>query len=152
MRGFSSISRARADSPPEDAVALPGTPWQLMTPPGRAPIAFVQAAASQRIRSFSLYCAQGRPLLAMRLHEPPSSLPVFAIWNFAGWTVAVAMAQGNRDATLWLGDLSASELPRELVTRSGFAYLRINGELQGQASLSGAATAVRTALEGCHRF
>jgi hypothetical protein len=146
------IARLLADSPPEDAVALPGTPWQLMTPPARAPIAFVQAAASQKIRSFSLYCAQGRPVLAMRLHAPPSTLPVFAIWNFAGWTVAVAMTRGNRDATLWLGDLADSELPQDLVTRSGFAYLRLNGELQGQASLIGAATAVRTALDGCHRF
>jgi len=139
-------------SPPEDAVALPGTPWELRPVEGRAPIAFVQAAASQKIQSFSLFCDQGRPILAMLLHKHPDSTPVNAVWNFSGWTVPVPMSPGNREGTFWLGDLSNSQLPKELVTRGGFAYLRINGDMQGQASLTGSTNAVRTALKGCYRF
>lgn len=146
------IARLVADSPPEDAVALPGTPWELRPVQGRAPIAFVEAAASQKIKSFSLFCDQGRPILAMLLRRRPESLPVNAVWNFSGWTVAVQMKQGNADGTFWIGDLGTSTLPKDLVSRKGFAYLRLTGDMQGQASLTGAPSIVRTALKGCYRF
>jgi hypothetical protein len=146
------IARLVADSPPEDAVALPGTPWELRPVQGRAPIAFVEAAASQKIKSFSLFCDQGRPILAMLLRRRPESLPVNAVWNFSGWTVAVQMKQGNADGTFWIGDLGTSTLPKDLVSRKGFAYLRLTGDMQGQASLTGAPGIVRTALKGCYRF
>lgn len=146
------IARLLDESPPENAVALPGTPWELRPVAGRAPIAFVRAAASQKIQSFSLFCDQGRPVLAMLLNRPPDSQPVNAVWNFSGRVVAVPMAPGNREGTLWLGSLASSMLPRELVARSGFAYLRITGDMQGQASLARSSNAVRTALNGCYRF
>jgi hypothetical protein len=83
---------------------------------------------------------------------------------FRGWTVNVAMSPGNRDQTLWLADLSRSELPLWLAHRSRdpktsevarlttMAYLRINGGMQGRISLANSAAATHAALAGCYRY
>ncbi|MEO1967741.1 MAG: hypothetical protein ABGW87_03375 [Sphingomonadaceae bacterium] len=148
----SPIAHMLAASPGENAVALRGLPWELRPIPGRAPAAFVRAAGSQKITSFSIFCSKGEPVLVMHLNRPPDSQPVNSVWNFSGWTVVVPMASANPAGTIWFGNLSQSTLPKELISRKGYAYLRITGDMQGQASLDGASKAVRTALAGCYRF
>src|SRR3546814_15883862 len=57
-------------SPPETAVPLPGTPWEVVPVQGRAPMAYVSAAASPNIEALSLYCEGGKPYMAMLLSKP----------------------------------------------------------------------------------
>src|SRR3546814_7960430 len=57
-------------SPPETAVPLPGTPWEVVPVQGRAPMAYVSAAASPNIEALSLYCEGGKPYMAMLLNKP----------------------------------------------------------------------------------
>jgi len=61
-------------SPPETANALPGSPWELLPVAGRAPVAHVAAAASPGIESFTLFCDNGRPTIAMLLINAPPVL------------------------------------------------------------------------------
>jgi hypothetical protein len=141
-----------AQSPPEDAVALHGTPWEVINTSDGMPLATVDAAGSPDIRSFSLFCDQGRPKLAMLMNKAQRAMPVTVTWNFSGRTINVPMSQGNAEATFWLGWLDGSPLLPMLSTSSGIAYLRINGVLEGQASLSGSTAALRTALGSCARI
>jgi hypothetical protein len=64
------IARLLMDSPPEDAVPLPGTAWEVVPVQGRAPMAYVDVAASPNIKSFSLFCEGNRPMMAMLLNSP----------------------------------------------------------------------------------
>ncbi len=139
-------------SPPEDAVALPGTPWEVIYTSDRLPLATVDAAGSPDIRSFSLFCDQGRPKLAMLLNKPRGGNALISTWVFNGRLVDVAMGRGNGEGTFWLGWLDGSPLPQMLVGQSGEAFLRIDGGLQGQASLSGSSAVVRGVLSQCLRL
>jgi hypothetical protein len=147
-----ALNQLLAQSPPEDAVALPGTPWEVIQTSDGMPLATVDAAGSPDIRSFSLFCDQGRPKLAMLMNKAQRNVPVTVTWNFSGRTINVPLGQGNAEATFWLGWLDGSPLLPMLSTSSGIAYLRINGVLEGQASLSGSTAALRTALASCARI
>ena len=78
------IKKMLDDSPPETAVALPGTPWEVVPVPGRAPIAYVSAAASPNIEALSLYCEGGKPFMAMLLNKPAPVATMTMTWNFSG--------------------------------------------------------------------
>lgn len=136
-------------SPPESAVAGPGMPWQTRSIAGRPPLALALAAASTSIKSLSVFCDHGRPLLAMLLHRAPPSTPLTFTMVFRGGLVDLPMGRGNREATLWMADLRGSPLPRLLSSQTGVAYLRLNGTMQGELSMQGAAVASRAALAGC---
>lgn len=140
-----------ANSPPEGAVAAPGKPWEVVPAEGRSPLAYVDAAASPRIRSFSIFCDAGRPAIAMLTVKPITERPVTLTWNFNGRTTNLAMIQSNREATFWQSGLSGSPLISQIEQGRDPAYLRINGVLEGQASLTGASAALRVALKGCGR-
>ena len=145
------IAAMMANSPPEGAVAAPGKPWEVVPAEGRAPLAYVDAAASPRIRSFSIFCDAGRPAIAMLTVKPITERPVTLTWNFNGRTTNLAMIQSNREATFWQSGLSGSPLISQIEQGRDPAYLRINGALEGQASLTGASAALRVALKGCGR-
>ena len=146
-----AIRRWLAQSPPEDAVAEPGVPWQLRAVAGRPPLALGLAAGSIDIKSLSVFCERGRPLLAMLLRRAPKAGPLTLSWVFRGGLVNLPMRRGNAGATLWLADLGSSTLPQWLASQRGEAYLRINGVMQGSISLAGAAAASTAALRRCTR-
>lgn len=136
-------------SPPESAVAEPGVPWQTRPIAGHTPVAVAVAAASTYIMTLSVFCDRGRPVLAMLLHRSPPALPLtFTMVFHMGW-VNVPMGRGNNAGTLWLADLSGSRLPRMLSSQVDVAYLRLNGNMQGEVSMQGAAAASKSALRGC---
>lgn len=136
-------------SPPEGGVAAPGKPWEVVPVEGRTPLAYVDAAASPSIKSFSIFCDHGRPLIAMLLGKPATSRALTVSWVFSGRVVNVPMVQGNNEATFWQGSLTGSPLLSMLMNQSGFAYLRINSVMEGQALLTGSTAALRTALKTC---
>ena len=148
---------ARADLPGADAPA-----WETRQAAGRT-LALVVPIDSG-IKTVSVFCDQGKPVLAMLAKAPQPRAPLTLTFGFRGWTVNVPMAPGNGDGTLWLADLSRSELPEWLAHRGGDAttrklaalatesFLRINGMLQGQVSLQGSTAATQSALMACYRY
>lgn len=146
------INQLLVQSPPETAVALPGTPWEIIQTSDQMPLATVDAAGSPDIQSFSLFCDHGRPKLAMLLNKPAKDTSINLTWVFSGRTVNLAMGRGNAEATFWLAWLDSSPLVQMLVSQSGIAYLRINGVMQGQASLAGSTAALRAPLKACTRL
>lgn len=143
------IAKLLSESPPEDAVPLPGTPWELVPVPGRPPIAYVQAAASTSIKSFSLFCEGNRPMMAVLLNKPAISPRVTVTWNFAGGLVDVPTGRANAQGTFWQANLTGSQLISMLLRQTGSAMLRINARLEGEALLTGAPTTIRSAMRTC---
>lgn len=139
-------------SPPETATALPGTPWEMMPVAGRAPAAHVAAAGSPTIESFSLFCDNGRPVLAMVLNKPRAKATMTLSWNFAGELIHVPMQRANPAGTFWQGSLSGSPLLARLIHRRDNAMLRLDGRDEGEASLANAALVLRPALRTCVRL
>lgn len=139
-------------NPPANAVAAPGPGWQARPIAGRTPLALGVAAASPDIKTLSVFCERGQPMMAMLLHRAPSRGPLTLGLVFRGGLVELPMRRGNNAATLWLAELGNSALPRMLSQQTGVAYLRINGVMQGEVSMQGAAAASRSALGSCHRY
>jgi hypothetical protein len=148
---------AKADMPGANAPA-----WQTRQAAGRT-LAMVVPIESG-IKTVSVFCDQGKPVLAMLAKAPQPRTPLTLAFGFRGWTVNVPMAQGNGDGTLWFADLSRSELPewlahrgdtattRELAKLATESFLRINGTLQGQISLQDSTAATQAALAACYRY
>jgi hypothetical protein len=140
------------NSPPENAVALPGTPWELVPVQGRAPIAYVSAAGSPNIEALSLYCQSGKPFMAMLLNKPAAGTAKTMTWNFAGRLVNIPVQRANSGGTQWIGGATGTQLIPLLMQQTGTVMLRIDGRLEGEASLSNAPTVLRTALRDCVRL
>lgn len=147
----------KADLPQSHATA-----WETRAAAGRT-LALVMPIDSI-IKSLSVFCDQGKPVLAMLLKMPRGSQATTLTWVFNGWTVNVPMSPANHDGSLWMTYLSGSQLPQWLAHRGTDAntraiaphvvtsYLRINGDMQGQISMQGSTAATRTALSGCYRY
>ena len=146
------IARLLMDSPPEDAVPLPGTAWEVVPVQGRAPIAYVDVAASPNIKSFSLFCEGNRPMMAMLLNKPATVPRVTVTWNFAGRLIDIPTGRANAQSTFWQANLTGSQLIPMLLRQNGSVMLRINGRLEGEALLAGAPLALRTAMRTCVKF
>lgn len=140
------------NSPGELANAAPGTPWEVLPVEGREPVAYVEAAASPSITSMTLYCENGRPYMAMLAARPLSGATIALTWNFAGRLVNVPMQRAVNDGTYWVGGVSGSPLLEHLMGEWDMAYLRIDGRLEGEASLANAPQVLRTALRTCVRL
>lgn len=148
---------AKADMPGADAPS-----WETRQGAGRT--VALAAPTESVIKTVSVFCNQGTPVLAMVVKARPPAGPVTMTWIFRGWTVNVPMVQGNRDATLWMSDLSRSELPLWLAHRGNTSttselsrlatesFLRINGGMQGEVSLKNSASATQAALGSCYRY
>lgn len=148
-----------------DKARLPGSnaqPWQTRQAAGRTLATAI--VIDSVIKDVTVFCNQGKPVLAILAKARLPTGPVTLTFVFRGWTVNVPMSQGNRDATLWLADLSRSDLPRwlahrgntpttsELARLADMAFLRINGGMQGQISLKGSTAATQAALGTCYRY
>jgi len=137
------------NSPPETANAAPGTPWEVLPVQGRAPVAYVEAAASPSITSFTFYCENARPYMAMLLGKGAAGNSLTVTWNFAGRLVNIPANRGNREGTYWVGGIAGTPLLQHIMTQKESAYLRLNGRLEGEASLANATATLRTAMKGC---
>lgn len=140
------------NSPPETAVPLPGTPWEVVPVQGRAPIAYVSAAASPNIEALSLYCEGGKPFMAMLLNKRSGNDSMTMTWNFSGRLVNIPVQRANPEGTQWIGGLTGTQLVPRLLQQSGTVLLRINGRLEGEASLANSTAVLRNALRGCVQF
>lgn len=118
---------------------------------GRTPLAYVEAAASPNIKSFSLFCEGARPMMAVLLNKPATTTSVTVTWNFAAGLVDVPVIRATEEGTFWQASLNSSRLIAMLMRQTGSAMLRINGRLEGEASLAGAPTALRGAMRTCAR-
>lgn len=145
-----------------DAPGSGAPPWQTRNAAGRT--LAMAIAIDSVIKDVTVFCNQGKPVLAVLAKARPPVGPVTLTFVFRGWTVSVPMTPGNRDATLWLADLSRSDLPQwlahrgrtpttsELARLAEVSYLRINGGMQGQISLEGSTAATQAALADCYRY
>lgn len=116
------------------------------------------------IGSLSVFCDGERPLLAALTKLPLAAESVALTFVFRGWIVNTVLAAGNREGTLWLADLSRSDLPQwfahrgttettaELARLSTQAYLRITGSQAGEISLQDSTATTQAALAGCYRY
>jgi hypothetical protein len=146
------IKKMLDNSPPETAVPLPGTPWEVVPVQGRAPIAYVSAAASPNIEALSLYCEGGKPFMAMLLNKPATANTMTMTWNFSGRLVDIPVQRANAGGTQWIGGLDGTQLLPLLMRQRGTVMLRINGRLEGEASLDNSAAVLRNTMRGCARF
>ena len=129
-----------------------GQSWELRPVAGQTPLAFIKVPASPDIESFSLFCNQGHPALAMLMRKSPALPQLTVTWVASGHSVDVAMGPGNKEATFWLADLGGSQLPRVLAGKARSAEVRVSGRSEGEVSLSGSTAAVQQALGSCYRF
>lgn len=136
-------------SPDETAHAIPGPPWELLPVQGRAPVAYVEPAASPSITSLTLYCENGRPYMAMLLGKSATGSQATVAWNFAGRLVNIPVQRANSEGTYWVGGLTGTSLLQHLMTQADMVYLRINGQHEGEASLAGAPAVLRTSMRPC---
>ena len=141
-----------ARSPGETANAAPGTPWEILPVEGRAPVAYVEPAASPSISSITLYCENGRPYLAMLLSKPAAGSRRTMTWNFAGRLVNIPVQPANNAGTYWLGGIAGTPLIEHLLTQRDMVYLRIDGRLEGEVSLANAPAALRATMRQCVRL
>ncbi|BAK65174.1 hypothetical protein SLG_04990 [Sphingobium sp. SYK-6] len=143
------IATMLQNSPPETATPLPGTPWELVPVQGRAPLAYVSAAGSPNIESLSLYCEGGKPYMAMLLNKPARPGALTMTWNFSGRLVNLPVRAASNNGTQWIGSVSGTPLLPLLMQQKGTVMLRLNGKLEGEASLANAPATLRTALRPC---
>lgn len=143
------IRKLLANSPGETANSAPGTPWELLPVQGRAPVAFVEAAASASIASVTSYCEQGRPYMAMLLNRPVAGARLTLTWNFAGQIVNLPVQRANNAGTYWVGGLAGTPLLQHLTSQKEMAYLRIDGRSEGEVSLIDAPGVLREAMRSC---
>jgi len=146
------IARMIDNSPGERANAAPGTPWEVLPVQGRAPVAYVEAAASPSITSLTLYCENGRPYMSMLLNKPAAGARSTMTWNFAGRIVNIPVQRANNAGTYWVGGITGTPLIQHLMTQKDMVYLRINGRLEGEASLANAPAALRATMRQCVRL
>lgn len=146
------IAKMLANSPDEKANAAPGTPWEVLPVQGRTPVAYVEAAASPNIKSLTLYCENGRPYMAMLLTRPASGARSTMTWNFAGRIVNIPVQRANNSGTYWVGGIAGTPLLQHLMTQKDMVYLRINGRLEGEASLANAPASLRATMRQCVRL
>lgn len=146
-----AVQRMLDNSPGETANAAPGTPWEVLPVQGREPVAYVEPAASPSITSLSIYCEKGRPYMAMLLGKPGAGTRMTMTWNFAGRLVNIPVQRANNAGTYWVGPAD-SQLLQLLMSQRGMVYLRIDGRLEGEASLAEAPEVLRTTLRTCVRL
>lgn len=137
---------------PAPAISQRGTPWEVVQVQGGSPLAHVAAVGSRDIEALSLFCQGGRPLMAMLLNKPSRAPALSLSWTVADGIVTVPLSKGNREGTFWQASLTSSPLIAQLMRGQGMAALRLNGQLQGEASLSKAPVTLRTALRACMRL
>lgn len=143
-------SRAAATTTPAPQSAAGGPGWQTRAAAGRT--LAMAVATDSVIKSMSLFCDKGRPVLAALVKARPPTGPILLTFEFGGHAVNVPMGLGNHEGTLLLSDPSISDLPKWLARSSGVVQLRINGGMQGQVTLANSTAATQAALSSCYHY
>ena len=107
------------------------------------------AAASPSIISLTLYCENGLPYMAILLNRPATGSRSTMTWNFAGRLVNIPVQRANNTGTYWVGGITGTQLVPLLMTQRDMVYLRIDGRLEGEASLADAPRTLRATLRQC---
>jgi hypothetical protein len=128
------------------------TPWEVVPTDGGSPLAYVDAVGSPDIESFSVFCSEGQPAIAMLLRNGMAGERLGVAWGFAGGTVQLTVYPSSNDGTFWQSYLRESGLLDWLLRESGQAQLRIGGTAEGAVSLNGSTATIKTALASCARL
>jgi hypothetical protein len=148
---------AQPAQPAPQATARPPAPpspgdWSLRPVAGRTPVATV--AGPGVIRSVSLLCHNGVPMVALGLHGRPAVRQVTVTFLFPSLgriDHPIGQLQGGGQG-MWYADLRRSRLPQLLAGRDSQATVAINDERVGTISLRGSTASIRSALQSCYRF
>lgn len=144
-------------APAPQATARPPAPpspsdWSLRPVAGRTPVATV--AGPGVIRSISLLCHNGVPMVALGLRGRPTvrqATVTFLFPSLGRIDHPIGQLQGGGQ-DMWYADLRRSRLPQLLAGRDSEAAVAINGVRQGAMSLRGSTASIRSALQSCYRF
>lgn len=147
-----AIAQWRSGQPPEEAVAVPGPPWELRMAADRTPLALGTPAASPHIDTMSLYCDRGQPYLAAKLYRPPAKPIVTMTFVFNGRIVNVPMRVISTNGLFLAGGIRQSPLVQMLAAQRDSIYLRIDGATEGEVNPANGGAAARRALSACMRF
>jgi hypothetical protein len=148
----------KADLPQSNA-----EPWKTAQAPGHPPMAYVTPIDSV-IKRVLVACEQGRPLLLILTKQALPAGAKTLTFVFNGWTVNVPLQRNVTNEDLWMADLPRSQLPywfahrgfdantRQIAPHVTQSFLRINGEMQGQISMTNSTAASQAALSSCYRY
>lgn len=146
------VAKFRDTMPPEDAVAVPGPPWELRPIDAQRKLALGVPAASTHIDTIALMCNAGQPILSMKLYRPPAATRQTLSFVFNGQVVNIVTQPDTSERLYWTGLVAGSPLLKMLAAQRDQIYLRIDGRDEGELNPQGAAQAARQALAGCYRF
>lgn len=134
---------------PEVAAAPRG--WETRPVANRAPVAVTPGPGA--VETLALLCHEGVPVAAFTLKARPPQGRAAVTFAFpqARVDLPITLPEGATNR-VWYADLTGSEVPRLLATRSGNVRLLVAGAIQGNLALESAGPAVRAALSGCYRF
>jgi hypothetical protein len=116
------------------------------------------------IKRVFVACEQGRPLLLILTKQALPAGAKTLTFVFNGWTVNVPLQRNVTNEDLWMADLPRSQLPywfahrgfdantRQIAPHVTQSFLRINGEMQGQISMTNSTAASQAALSSCYRY
>jgi hypothetical protein len=90
--------------------------------------------------------------MAMLLNKPATANTMTMTWNFSGRLVNIPVQRANLGGTQWIGGLTGTQLLPLLMQQRGTAMLRINGRLEGEASLENSMAVLRNTMRGCARL
>lgn len=131
--------------------ASPAIPtWSLGTGLGSATVATVDGPGA--IRSLSLFCHAGAPWLAVVFNVAPPFEDVDISFASPSQRIRAPIAKRAGGGETWYADLRQLGLVRLLAGADSSLTVAINDRWQGDMSLRGSTSAVRSALHGCMRF
>ena len=88
----------------------------------------------------------------MLLVKPRAAPHITLTWNFAGRIVNIPVQRANNAGTYWVGGIAGTPLMQHLMVQKDMAYLRLDGRLEGEASLANAPAVLRQAMRHCVRL
>ena len=122
--------------------------WTLRRVPGGDPVAL--AAGPGEIATLAVFCLEGRPFLAVTLHDKPEVDPVPLRFGFTAGAVEVSAGYEQTAGGAYVAALDGSPLAARLAGRDTGVAVQSQGADQGMLSLKGSTRALRGALESCH--
>ena len=90
--------------------------------------------------------------MAMLLNKPSNAGALTMTWNFGGRLVNIPVKRANSTGTQWIGGVVDTPLVPLLMQQSGTVMLRLNGQLEGEASLANSTAVLRSTMRECVRI
>lgn len=131
--------------------AQPASPaWSIGAGTGAAPVATADGPGA--IRSVSVFCHGGAPWLEVVFKVAPPFDDVNISFASPRQRIRAPIARRAGGGDAWYADLRQSGLVQLLAGADSALTVAINDRWQGDISLRGSTSAVRSALHGCMRF